>query len=147
MRIASKFGIAFSTFALTLSGMTVAATSAQADPGQCGSRQLCIFENANYSGGVFHVQDRLYVGNKSILCDKLLSDNFYNNGKSVNDSGSSVINNTGNPAFLYTGSWNSGAYVAVPAGRRLSSLQSVTAYDGGVEKQNFNMDNKGSAFC
>lgn len=96
--MAKRVGAAAAAFTISLVGVMVTSTSAQAAASECGSGNMCLFDGANYTGGLFRIKDRNEYGG---LCDHDLGDNYYDNGKRVVDSASSVINNTHYRFIMY----------------------------------------------
>jgi hypothetical protein len=143
MRIAKRVGVSFTAFGVALAGLTlVAPTSAQASRSQCQSGQLCLFENENFTGGIFRVSGG---------CDKDLGDNTFDNGTRVVDRASSVINNTGSAAFLYEFPdpyRKTGYELGVQGHGSLSNLRNVKVLN--YRNGNFeyvNLNDNASAFC
>src|SRR5262249_33426120 len=66
-------------------GLVIAPAPAQADDSRCLANRFCLFENINFGGG-----RAVFSGD-----DSNLSNNYYNNGHIVDNSSSSMINNTG----------------------------------------------------
>ncbi|MFI5998729.1 peptidase inhibitor family I36 protein [Streptomyces sp. NPDC051362] len=90
--------------ALALSLGTTMAPQASAAPAAytCASGQLCVYENANYTGSVYIVKDDLSDFNSAAL--------HYTNGNPLQDSISSVINNTGQCVEFSTDSGFGGSH-------------------------------------
>ncbi|MFG1881751.1 peptidase inhibitor family I36 protein [Micromonospora sp. NPDC049102] len=142
MRIAKRVGATLTAFGLALGGVTIATTtSAQASASQCKSGQVCLFEGANFSGGVFRVNG----------CDTDLGDNTFDNGNRVVDHTSSIINKSGSAVFAYEFPdpyRNKGYELGVAGGNSLSNLSNVQVLDyrTGTFK-NVNFDDNASAVC
>ncbi|MEV0212671.1 peptidase inhibitor family I36 protein [Micromonospora sp. ALFpr18c] len=143
MRIAKRVGATLTAFGVALGGLTLTTTtSAQAaSANDCRSGEVCLFETANFGGGIFRVSG----------CDKDLGDNRFSNGNPVVDHTSSIINNSGNPVFVYEYPdpfRKSGYEFGVRAGARFSSLTNVQVLDYRTSKiVNVNFDNNASAVC
>jgi Peptidase inhibitor family I36 len=76
---------------LSLMGLVAVGPTAQADDGACPSNRFCLFEHDNYEGG-----RAVFSGTT-----KHLGDHRFNNGHTVGDNASSMINNTGHRVALY----------------------------------------------
>ncbi|MET8282530.1 peptidase inhibitor family I36 protein [Micromonospora sp. NPDC005174] len=143
MRIAKRVGATLTAFGVALGGLTLTTTtSAQAaSASDCKSGQVCLFESANFSGGIFRVSG----------CDTDLGDNRFSNGNSVVDHTSSIVNNSGNPVFVYEYPdpyRRNGYELGVRAGQSFSNLTNVQVLDyrtGNFKNVNFNDD--ASAVC
>ena len=84
----------------------VAAPGTQAATASCPLNQLCVWQNASFSGG----KATWFSGDTA----PLLSGMTYSNGASLNNSISSVYNNTSRIAYLYLGSSCTGTVELVP---------------------------------
>ncbi|MEV4346361.1 peptidase inhibitor family I36 protein [Actinoplanes sp. NPDC049596] len=124
-------------------GLTlVAPASAQASRSQCQSGQICLFENENFTGGIFRISGG---------CDRDLGDNYFDNGTRVVDRASSVINNTGSAVFMsefpdpyrYTG-----YELGVSGHSSFSSLRNVKVLNYRNGKFEYvNLNDNASALC
>lgn len=100
MRKCSVVGMTLGA-AIVASGALMAPIAAQAAPAvyQCGANQDCIFEGPDYSGSVA-VQAAFNPGPGPHVIDSFIN-SHYQNGHSMQDSASSVVNNTDIPLWLY----------------------------------------------
>ncbi|MEO3770688.1 peptidase inhibitor family I36 protein [Micromonospora sp. B9E7] len=158
MRTAKRVAVTVAAFAVSLSGMTVIATSAQASASDCPVNRVCLWENENQdgAGGIFIVQDKAPNGR---YCDLDLNDNKFSNGHRVSDATSSVYNRTGYNIFLFQ---NPAPYrfadkaeiFHVAPNKKVDSLKNVTVTHGnyfpgnnGWTYPNVNFSDKTSAVC
>ncbi|SNY25917.1 peptidase inhibitor family I36 protein [Paractinoplanes atraurantiacus] len=144
MRIAKRVGASFAAFGVALAGMTlVAPTSAQAaGASDCKSGQICLFENENFTGGIFRVSGG---------CDKDLGDNYFSSGTRVVDRTSSIINKTGSVVFVaeFPDPYRKAGYeLGVQGNHSFANLRSVKVlnYRNG-QFPTINFDNNASAVC
>jgi hypothetical protein len=90
-----KFAKGFTYVAFTstvlVSGLMMAPGQAHADNDRCPTNRFCLFQQNNFGGGRATFTDD----------DLDLSNNRYDNGGMVNDTASSMINNTGHNVTLY----------------------------------------------
>jgi hypothetical protein len=97
--------IAMSVGALSLSvmGLVAFGPTAQADNGACPANSFCLFQHDNYEGG------------RAVFTSttKHLGDHKFNNGVTVGDNASSMINNMSRRVALYVdGDCSGGQYNA-----------------------------------
>jgi hypothetical protein len=76
-----------------LGGLVIIPGQAAADDSRCPANTFCLYRNINFGGG------RATFGGD----DNDLRDNHYDNNLIVQDSASSMINNTGRIVVLYNG--------------------------------------------
>ncbi|SRR6266545_2065941 len=89
-----KRKIALTSLALLSAVATVTLSpTAQADNSRCPANRFCLFEHIDFGGG-----RAVFSGD-----DSNLSDNHYDNNHVVNNTSSSMINNTGRIVVLYDG--------------------------------------------
>ncbi|MER5796026.1 peptidase inhibitor family I36 protein [Streptomyces sp. NPDC001980] len=110
--------------ALAIGGALVSTAPANAAASACPSGQMCLFSNTNFGGQMFIVPKK---GNQPSVAN--LKDYKYPNGSGVNDTASSLVNNTGTVTFIYQDINHGGKYVGVSNGESLSNLDSVRIYN------------------
>ncbi len=124
----------------------ISPATAQAAASDCKSGQVCLFENANYTGGMMTLENG---------CEKYLGDNWFNNGVAADNHTSSIINNSGSAVFFYNlAQWPSaqaGWHFGVSGNSRMASLVQVTGFWDGAGSDGkgytINMNEDISAAC
>ncbi|MEU0135768.1 peptidase inhibitor family I36 protein [Streptomyces sp. NPDC006296] len=102
---------AWATSAVLLSG-----APAQAAESDCGSNQICLFQDYGYGGRMLNITR---IG----TCIENLK------GWEFNDITSSVINNSPVTVRLYQDIGHGGKYVRLTPGEKIANLSSVTIYN------------------
>ncbi|MFD8723501.1 peptidase inhibitor family I36 protein [Streptomyces sp. NPDC059629] len=110
--------------ALAVGGALVSTAPANAAASACPSGQLCLFSNTDFGGQMSILPKN---GNQPSVAN--LANYKYPYGSGVNDTASSLVNNTGTVTFLYEDINHGGKYVGVADGEFLSNLNSVRIYN------------------
>ncbi|WP_221355795.1 peptidase inhibitor family I36 protein [Streptomyces beigongshangae] len=127
---------------LAVGGALLAAAPANAAASQCPAGKVCIFQDSNFGGEVW-VADT--------VCRSDLSEDYPGNYPNVNDSASSIVNNTSKTIRLFENTGFAGRYVFVPANGSIADLKqrNLTVYhnDGSIFANPGEFNDVASSFC
>ncbi|SNT31324.1 peptidase inhibitor family I36 protein [Actinacidiphila glaucinigra] len=118
-------GVLAAAFAVAATGATLSATPASAAD-NCRAGYLCLYSQTNFPAGV---GAGFIVGN-GVSNSDLRYAHYPENNDAVNDTVSSVINNTGHTIRLYESTGYQGRYINVPPLGRVADLRqrALTVY-------------------
>ncbi|MFD9286127.1 peptidase inhibitor family I36 protein [Streptomyces mirabilis] len=126
--------------------MAVTATPANAAY-NCGSNQVCLYKNSDFTGSVFILPQITNSYGVKIFCAPDLAQNKYTDGTSVNNSVSSVVNNSNSVIFLADYRGPGGKHTGISGGSRLWNLDSVQTFDSSGKQTYESFNDRASYAC
>lgn len=129
---ALRLSVAAPAAALALASVGLLASPANAAY-VCGAGQVCLYQNAGYTGSVYVVPKIQLSNGLWTACQKSLVGKKFNNGDALDNNVSSVVNKSGSVLFMWETAPTGGAMYGVSGGESVSSLGSF--------------DNKASSAC
>ncbi|MFE1519013.1 peptidase inhibitor family I36 protein [[Kitasatospora] papulosa] len=142
----SRVGSVVFATAVVAGGMAVVATPANAAYA-CGSNQVCLYKNSNFTGSVFVLPQITTSYGVKVFCAPDLAQNKYTDGSSVNNTASSIVNNSNSVIFLRDYKGTGGKHTGITGGTRFGSLASMQTFDQSGKQTYESFDNRASYAC
>ncbi|MFJ6904531.1 peptidase inhibitor family I36 protein [Streptomyces griseoluteus] len=114
---------------------------------ECGDGQVCIYKNSDFTGSVYVVPKVTLSNGLKAACARDLSTSRYTDGSVVDNTASSIVNNSDSVIFLSEYKNGGGKYTGVSGGRRLWNLDSVQTFDSAGHQTYESFNDRASSAC
>ncbi|MGW6015591.1 peptidase inhibitor family I36 protein [Streptomyces sp. NPDC055210] len=132
--------------AVAVGGAAVVAPSASAAY-SCADNQVCLYKNSDFTGSVYILPQVTLSDGTKTFCARDLSQDRYSDGPSVDNTVSSIVNNSNSVIFLTEFKNGVGKRASIKGGYRFWNLDSVQTFDsaGNMTYESFN--DRASSAC
>ncbi|MDR6980939.1 hypothetical protein J2X68_007681 [Streptomyces sp. 3330] len=106
----------------------------------CANNQICLYKNSDFTGSVYVLPQVTLSNGAKVFCSRDLAQSRYSDGSSVDNTVSSIVNNSNSVLFLTEFKNGGGKSTSVGGGYRFWNLDSVQTFDpsGRMTYESFN---------
>ncbi|MGW6015598.1 peptidase inhibitor family I36 protein [Streptomyces sp. NPDC055210] len=137
---------------LFATAVAVGATAVVAPPANaaynCANNQVCLYKESDFRGSVYILPQVTLSNGAKIFCARDLSQSRYSDGSSVDNTVSSVVNNSDSVLFLREFKNEGGKLTSIRGGYRVWNLDSVQTIDPTNSKMTYeSFNDRASSAC